>query len=119
MNRILASCIVLSFVLVGTFGMTAFLNDPMHSGHCPFTLDESAICTTSILQHLGHWQAAFADIVASGLLIAIFVLVQILPDIFKLPDRRRAALFQIHRRPEPVLLFQQLFSQGILNRKVP
>ncbi len=119
MNRILATCILLSIVLVGSFGIATFLDNPTHSGHCHFTLDESAICAASILQHLGHWQTAFAAIVMGGLLFAIFVPVRMRASTFKLLNRRRGALFQERRGPVPIPLFQQLFSQGILNRKAP
>src|SRR3989344_1701119 len=62
--RVYALPLLTIFILMGTFGVFALMG-PMHAEMgCPFMLGQTALCTTNTLEHLKHWQVAFAGIFA-------------------------------------------------------
>lgn len=106
-------------VIVVVLGMPFMLANPMHHEMgCPFMSGQTAMCTASVLEHMRHWQTAFATILAELLLIATFALVAMYQwPIAGLPERSFARMRTRIRIPERPTLLQELFSNGILNRK--
>jgi hypothetical protein len=117
-NHFLASIVITTFVLMAVFGLYM----PGHIGHeagCPFSPGETAMCASPI-SHLEHWQSAFAAVLGE-LLILIFAVVAVVVwskrFVNRNPQHERYRLYErISLRP---LLFQELYSRGILNRKEP
>ena len=109
-----AKLILTAFVLAalfGVYGMFSFSHG--EHGGCPFSPVQHALCATP-LEHLGHWQAVFAEI-ALFALVAIFCTGTTL-----IADGLRGTLWRYRkRRPLRPTLLQELFSEGILNRKEP
>jgi len=119
--RTRASLLLGAVVIMAVLGMPLVLAGPMHHEMgCPFSMGQEALCTTSILEHLQHWQVAFASVLAEILLIAAFALVAVWHwKLTALPERSFARMRTRSRAPDRQTLFQELFSRGILNRKEP
>ena len=118
--RTYALTLLIAFSIVAVFGL--FLPSMNHMEHdmgCPFAPGDTALCATP-LAHLGHWQTAFTAVLVELLtLFALAVLVFVHRHLFELHDKQ----YERHRWREHVpirpTLFQELFSQGLLNPKVP
>lgn len=108
-------------VLVAVLRMPLMLATPMHHEiGCPFAMGQAALCATSVLEHVRHWQIAFASILAQLLVIAALALITLREwQRLVLPDRSFARVRLRPRAPDRPTLFQELFSRGILNRKEP
>lgn len=117
--RMFAIPVLAAFLIVALFGMYLFLFGMDHEMGCPFMPDDSALCATSILEHLAHWQNAFAAVVAQALLLlAVAFLLYIHFERLKLSDRYAVRLRTYLSSKRPTL-FQELFSGGTLNPKAP
>lgn len=119
--RNLARFLVLAFVSVTLFGLPLSL--PVlthHSHHCPPMGTEMARCAT-VLDHIDHWQEAFAGVVTAFLLLAavayVLQVLRLRPVTF-ITQVRRHCNRSFHDPGRPTL-FQELFSQGLLNPKIP
>ena len=99
--------------------MPLMLANPMHHEiGCPFAMGQTAICATSVLEHLQHWQIAFASIFAELLVIAALALVAVRYwELAALPEPSFARIRLRSCAPNKPTLFQELFSRGILNRR--
>ncbi|MBI2611064.1 hypothetical protein HYW60_03990 [Candidatus Kaiserbacteria bacterium] len=108
------------FVLVALFGAFALMG-PMHTEMgCPFMLGQTALCASSILEHLNHWQIAFSSILAELLVLAALALAfSRVWDLHSLPERSFERIRLRRRTPERPTLMQELFSGGILHRRAP
>ncbi|MSU73549.1 hypothetical protein EXS56_00210 [Candidatus Kaiserbacteria bacterium] len=108
-------------VIVALLGMPLLLASPMHHEMgCPFVSGETAFCATSILEHITHWQTAFATVLAEMLAVAALALVALYQRrVVVLPGRSFARIRIRSRTPLRPTLLQELFSRGILNRKEP
>ena len=106
-------------VIVALLGMPLLLASPMHHEMgCPFTSGEAIFCATNFLQHITHWQTAFAIVLGEILVIAALALVALYQwRTIVLPGRRFARIRMRSRTPMRPTLLQELFSRGILNRK--
>jgi xanthine/uracil/vitamin C permease (AzgA family) len=106
-------------VIVAVLGMPLMLASPLHQETgCPFALGQTAMCATSTLEHMKHWQTAFATILAEMLIIVALALVALRQwKIVALPERSFARIQMRSRVPDRPTLFQELFTRGILNRK--
>ncbi len=105
-------------VIVAVLGMPVLLASPMHQEiGCPFMSGQTAICTSTVLEHLRHWQTAFATILAELLLIAALALAVMRQWRLSLPEKRCERIRPRSRTPDRPTLLQELFSQGLLNRR--
>ncbi len=106
-------------VIVALLGMPLFLASPMHHEMgCPFTSGQVAICATNFLEHITHWQTAFATVLGEILLIAALALVALYQwRVIVLPELNFARVRARRRTPARPTLLQELFARGILNRK--
>jgi hypothetical protein len=119
--RTLAQFLLLLLVSVTLFGLPLSLPNLTHyNHHCPLTGEEMPLCAT-VLEHIDHWQTAFASVVATFILLAAFVYIaRTLQFSFlrTLAKVRRRSYLHFHPPDRPTL-FQELFSQGLLNPKIP
>ena len=100
-------------VIVAVFGMPLMLASPMHHDTgCPFMSGQAAICVASILEHIQHWQIAFATILGEILLIAALALVAAWQwKTHDPPQRSFARIWMRSRAPDRPTLLQELFSE--------
>ncbi len=117
-SKYVGICVLAAFILMAVFGLYL----PQHVGHdmgCPFASGESTVCA-SPFTHMQHWQSSFTSI-----LVELLTLVAVVLVFFARPDPHRDnglqhQRFRLQKRiPERPTLLQELFSQGILNRKEP
>ena len=85
---------------------------------CPM-MGNTPACANA-LDHISHWRTSFTALLVEILAVfALAVLMFVRRDLFELYDTQ----YEKHRLREHVpirpTLFQELFSQGILNPKVP
>lgn len=108
-------------LIVALLGMPLLFAGPMHHEMgCPFVSGEAAFCATNFLQHITHWQTAFAVVLGELLVIAGLALAVLYQwRVLMLPERSFARIRMRGRTPERPTLLQELFSRGILNRKEP
>ena len=106
-------------LVVAVLGMPLLLASPTHHEiGCPFLSGQAALCASNVLEHVRHWQTAFAAIFAEMLSIAALTLLVALQwGGGALPERSFARIRMRARVPARPTLLQELFSQGILNRK--
>lgn len=117
--RTYAPLILVIVVIVALLGMPLMLSSPLHHEMgCPFVPGQVALCATNIFEHITHWQTAFAMILAEILAVVALVLVALYQWRLVAPPEPGFARIRMRRRvPERPTLLQELFSQGILNRK--
>jgi hypothetical protein len=115
-----------TYLAICAFGLSALLglylsveNHHSHEAHCPFFAVEMSLCATP-LDHLTHWQTAFAATLSFFIVYIVILVVGVFASLL-LPLLKRARLRESPqpRAPDRPTLFQQLFSQGILNAKIP
>ncbi len=118
--RAYALPILIAFCVAAVFGL--YMPMASHAGHeapCPFAPGGTALCAAPFA-HLEHWQSAFVAVFVE--VFVLFVLAVVFFSRYDLfdPDVRRYPTYRIlNRIPMRPSLFQELFSQGILNRKAP
>lgn len=106
-------------VIVAVLGLPLLLASPVHHDMgCPFMSGQMAICAASVLQHIKHWQVAFAATLAELLLVAALALFALRQwELAALPERTFERIRARSRIPDRPTLLQELFSRGILNPK--
>lgn len=114
---LLSSLIVLvGYVWISIFGLFALNHS--EANRCPFVVGQHAVCSLDTLHHIQEWQAfVMATIPQLDLIfvaLLLFVSIKFCLSLFSqfLYSHRRYYIQFI-----PVLLYQYLFSQGILNPK--
>lgn len=112
--------LVLSIIIiVAVLGMPLMLASPMdHDMGCPFMTGEMALCATSILLHIQHWQTAFATILVEILVLCALALFFRRPFLATLFDTGQIRCYVRKHTPLRPNLLQELFAQGILNPKI-
>lgn len=108
-------------VMAAVFGLPLMLSSPMHHEMgCPFTPAQAAICATSVLEHVKHWQVAFASIFINLLVIASLAFVAARQWNFAHEALQNSAWAKVRDHvPDRPTLLQELYADGILNRKEP
>lgn len=131
-RRIFATILTILFLgamFGGLFHMTAGMDMSGEGGAsgCPFMAHEETLCSMSIFDHLGAWQADFMAVVPTltlllGAVAAALVLLAVAPHLLfsdqKLLYQRRVLYKQPTRFLVPIRPLQELFSNGILNPKL-
>ncbi len=118
-THILASIVLSAFVLLAVFGL--FLSSGGYRGHegCPFTSTTAAICVAP-LAHLEHWQSSFVAVLVELATLFVAVMVMVVWFDWRILKDPQIERFRLQERiPIRPTLFQELYSQGILNRKEP
>lgn len=117
-GRLLATLIIAAVIVVAVFGLYApMMGHASHASICPFSLGFATLCSPA--GHLEHWQdalmATFGD-----LLLLVFVALAFYFGYRLDPAAVRCILCRARSRlPDRPALLQELFSDGILNRKEP
>ncbi|HEY4513997.1 MAG TPA: hypothetical protein VJH69_01590 [Candidatus Paceibacterota bacterium] len=119
MKYFIQTMLVLGFIAMAVFGLYMPFAIMGHDSGCPLASGGAAICGETLL-HISHWQAVFAATLAELTIIFAFVVAVF---VFRDPAHERerdSALYFLHNytSPRPTLL-QELFAQGILNRRAP
>lgn len=118
MSRVLAAITFGVFLSVTLFGLLVLLSHADHHSGCPLAA-QAVLCESTIIEHFSIWQSMLASVVAALVLLLGFSLFVTVHGLVPLPahERLRIRLVAcVSRRPT---LLQELFSQGILNRKEP
>lgn len=114
--RLITAFVIIAFVVLAVFGLYL----PAHVGHemtCPFSSGETAICA-SPLSHLAHWQTAFVAVLIEFLVFVCAALVFFFSLTLEIVRSPQLEKFRLRERiPIRPPLFQELYSQGILNRR--
>ena len=116
-TRFIALATVVIFVFVALFGLSLLLSHSGHHAGCPLMAAEEVMCESTIFEHVSIWQALFVSIVNTLLTLILTVFVSWKIETPKL-EFEHVRLRCISRAPRPTLL-QELYAQGILNRKEP
>lgn len=116
-TRWLPIVLLVSFIAVAAFGL--YMPMAGHGALCPFS-GGTSMCSSPIA-HIGHWQEVVVVTLVQVLLLAAaaaFVFA-VRHDLFD-PDVGRLVMLRARSRvsSRPTLM-QELFSDGILNRKEP
>ncbi len=117
-TKIYTLVIVVAFGVAAIFGLYVPLVD--HQGHgmgCPF-VSGVALCSV-LLEHIGHWQMAFMGVLIEMLILSILVAAFFIRLNLGDPYAKRYALYRALHVPMWPVLFQELFSNGVLHRKEP
>lgn len=120
MNKhLIASIVLVVFVMMAGFGLLVPMMGHMGNNvNCPFASNGTALCAAP-LAHIKHWQDALVTILVETLLLGIALVfiksLKLFPKLDPQYERHRLRTRAIIRPP----LFQELYSQGILNRKAP
>ena len=110
--------ILAAIMVVALFGLPSTATHMGHGAGCPLMPGEVLLCSDALREHLGHWQSTFAAI-AAVLFVVGYGHLATRREIFKLPDRGHLGMKHIFAEVLRPTLFEELFSQGILNRNAP
>lgn len=120
-KNILSIIILVAFITVAVFGILSITPSHTHEPGCPFMPGEQAICPMGLLEHISAWKNIFTVSVpyAVLLILVIFLILSLWflihpPNYFFFKYKRLRQVGFAH-----ITLYQELFSQGILNPKAP
>jgi len=118
--RLLSIFLLITFCFFAVFGL--YIPMMSHGGHdegCLMSLGAAALCAVP-LAHLQNWQAAFTAIFMELLTLwAAMLLIRARFDLFDSDVASYRYGLILRRTPARPTLFQELYSDGILNRKEP
>lgn len=113
-HPLVATLILFSFLSVG-ISMISFSH---HEIGCPFFPGQAVLCETP-LEHFSHWQSSS---IAAGLSFFAVLLAIAISSLFLFAilqqERERLKPHHVCASARPTL-FQELFSSGLLNSKIP
>lgn len=119
-KNILGVIAVIAFISVAVFGFLAIVPSHHHEPGCPFMIGEQSICPMGLFEHIRAWQNVFTVSLPYifFLIIALFLIVALWqfthpPNILVLTRKK------VEQNSSHNLLYQELFSRGILNPKAP
>ena len=122
MTRTTISYLILAaFILSVAFGLYLNFSHAAHSEGCMYSVGEVALCSAP-LAYIQKWQELVTSIPVALLIIvaSAAVLLRGLTRDDHDPGRLRYAAYRnAYRLPLVTLLLQELYSDGILNRKEP
>lgn len=119
-KKILNVIILTAFILVAVFGIMAITPLHHHEPGCPFMPGEQAICPMGLLEHITAWKDIFTVSIPSVFLPLFFAAIPTFAWFFYLPPRLPVVFQRLKTKKFSFNnLYQELFSQGILNPKAP
>lgn len=119
-KKILGVIAIIAFIFVAVFGFLAIVPSHHHEPGCPFMIGEQSICPMGLFEHIQAWQSMFTVSLPSILLLIAFLFIVVTlwqslhPPNLLFFVRKKAKQTGSHN-----LLYQELFSRGILNPKAP
>jgi hypothetical protein len=114
-----------SLVLSGTvlavtlFGLPTLLSRADHHVGCPLAIMRAAPCESTIIEHVSMWDSLFAASIVSLALVFTFVAFVSIKSGAILLTHERLRLRSSALASERPTILQELYSQGIHNRKAP
>jgi hypothetical protein len=118
--RTLAWGVLIVFAVTACAGTYLMFALPAHhDAGCPFMPGEAALCSMSPLDHIGHWHTTFAATLAAVLVLLGTAVLLFYGWLRYIKKEVRGKTFYLKRVDYLPILFQKLFSQGILNPKAP
>lgn len=118
-KRIIFTLTLFGYITIAIFGFLHIAHAE-HTGNamenCPFAIGEHAICKMGIVEHISAWEkfskTTFPLVLVLGVLLSTlyFENLKIFSKIRSYTRNNISKLFKI---------YQQLFSQGLLNPKAP
>ena len=120
-KNILGVIVVFAFISLAVFGVLTMVQSHHHEPGCPFMTGEQSICPMGLLEHISAWRSTFTVSIPYIFLLVVNLFFVISLWQFTYPPNN---LFLISRRLKRNnnslnFLYQELFSQGILNPKAP
>lgn len=119
----IATFVLIAYLALGSFLMMGMMDHHhMMAGGCPFMPGEQAMCQMDAFDHISAWQSAFVSVVPTILILSILAAVVVFAwrHWYPPPDLILASVaYRARARTTIVPLYQQLFSRGILNPKIP
>ena len=111
----LVGVLLASFVAVLSFGSLGLIKEShvAHTG-CPFAAEQQGMCPMMSLEHVEFFSIAVVVVIA---VIAV-ILISFKQEIVLILEKQQVRFDQL-RRKKKIPLYQNLFSQGILNPKAP
>ncbi len=108
------------FITTAVFGVMAITPLHYHEPGCPFMIGEQSICPMGLLEHIRAWQSTFTVLIPYiFLLIMILCLILILWSFTHPPNLSFLVGQKTKQTSSHNLLYQELYSGGILNPKAP
>ncbi len=94
-----------------------------HAPGCPFMPGEQAMCEMNAFDHIAAWQSTFTTTLPVVFVLTLFTALAFVFTWrlwYPPPDLVLASVTYRQRAKVPLVpLYQQLFSRGILNPKIP
>lgn len=113
---ILVTFAYIALSVFSLFMITGHASHGMAMSDCPYMAGQHAMCSMDTFSHITAWQNVVNTILSETLLLIIFVAI-LVPWPLVINTSPPSAL---RRRPErKISLYTELFSQGILNPKIP
>lgn len=113
--------ILVALIVTVAFGLYLDFGHAAHSEGCMYSVGEMALCSAP-LASIEKWQELVTSIPAALLIIvaSAAILLSALSSADHDPGRLRYAAYRnAYRLPFVTLLLQELYADGILNRKEP
>ncbi len=110
----------LGIVVLGPVHMAhmAEMNMPME--HCPFAVGEHSLCQMNSFEHLKVWHQFTTTLLPLiKILTVVVILLGLIYFSFHSPPVTKFLFYLKRERLRIFSLYQELFSQGILNPKAP
>lgn len=118
----IAFTILSAYIAFGSFLMMGMMDHHHMSGGCPFMPGEQVVCQMDAFDHISAWQSTFVAIAPTILALSILAAVTVLTlrHWYPPPDFVPIRIYY-YRRTEVAIIpfYQELFSNGILNPKIP
>lgn len=123
-TKTFAPLVIIGYIFIAVFGLLPMVgmshNMMNHDTNCPYSTDMQAVCDMGF-SHIRGWQVLSNVIIVTIFSILILAIFNLLQPFEKTLLINGVWLKRIRKRDEytPPDLYQELFSQGILNPKNP
>jgi hypothetical protein len=121
LKKTIGILLLTAYVFTGGYFLMGTMDHHEMSG-CPFMPGEQAICQMDAFDHISAWQSTFAAVLPTVLILVIIAAAIILTwrHWYPPPDSIPILTFYQRRAETTIVsLYQELFSSGILNPKIP
>lgn len=118
MTKVFSILFILIFLISSGFGFVyAFgMDHHSHQTPCPFMQSHTAICDMNFLKHFSLWKSNFSFVFFSMILVVFALAFYRFSAVFNFSKYR---FYEFRKTFYVKNLYQQLFSEGILNPKAP
>ncbi len=109
--------ILIIFIAMAVFGILSIPPTHHHELGCPFMIGEQSICPMGLFEHISAWQSIFTvsiSYIFSLIIILFFIFTTHPPNLLEFTAKR-----WVRNNFFFTFLYQELYSEGILNPKAP